>query len=30
MVAERQKGERVVFERGFRAHMMGNRRDVAA
>jgi hypothetical protein len=23
MVAERQKGERVVFERGFHAHMMG-------
>src|ERR1700731_3353120 len=23
MVAERQKGERVVFERGFAAHMMG-------
>jgi hypothetical protein len=23
VVAERQKGERVTFERGFRAHMMG-------
>ena len=22
-MAERQKGERVIFERGFRAHMMG-------